>query len=113
MLGSDGDGLLIVGELVVDEDRVRWSTWIFVTSAGWNGFRHIGQTLRVKDLRHLEIEVNTRRWNKRNRAVCTVWVGINLHTSNKTRAHTGEHGELYYDLPRKNVPNKCRNTSRN
>jgi hypothetical protein len=78
MLGSEGDGLLIVGELVADEDRDRWSTWIFVTSAGWNGFRHIGQTLRVKDLRHLEIEVNARRRNKRNRAVCIVWVGINV-----------------------------------
>ena len=54
VLESDGDGPLSVGELVADEDRARWSRWIFVTSLGWKGFRHIGQTLRASDLRHLD-----------------------------------------------------------
>ena len=53
MLESEGDGLLTVGELVMDGVRDRWSRWILVTSLGWNGFRHMGQTRRFKDLRHL------------------------------------------------------------
>ena len=53
MVGFDRGEVLIVGEFVVGEDRARWSRWILVTSPGWNGFRHIGQTLRANDLRHL------------------------------------------------------------
>ena len=56
MFETEGDGLLTVGELAADGVRDRWSRWILVTSLGWNGFRHIGQTRRVKDLRHLRLD---------------------------------------------------------
>ena len=56
MLETEGDGLLTVGELVADGVRDRRSRWILVTSLGWNGFRHIGQTRRAKDLRHLRLD---------------------------------------------------------
>ena len=56
MFETEGDGLLTVGELVADGVRDRWSRWILVTSLGENGFRHIGQTRRVNDLRHLRLD---------------------------------------------------------
>jgi len=56
---TEVDGVLAVGELVADGVRDRWSRWILMTSLGWNGSRHIGQTRLVKDL-VLEVEVRTR-----------------------------------------------------
>jgi len=95
---TEGDGLLAVGELVADGVRDRWSRWILMTSLGWNGSRHIGQTRLVKDLRHLRLDQsqyeNGRRGGLVHRAVR---VGRNQLASDKTRVHIGGHGELCSD----------------
>ena len=67
----------------MNEDR----GWILMNSLGINGLPHMGQTLQIEDLRHLdEGEVRRDQSNLCRR--------LNRLTSNKTRAHIGVHGEL-------------------